>query len=63
MGDFTFWISLSLRPVLSPKSGLRPKKDNPKSEVAIFIRTEKNARTEVPPQSFAQTEFRTERRP
>ena len=25
MGDFTFWISLSLRPSLSPKYGLRPK--------------------------------------
>jgi len=25
MGDFIFWISLSLRPLLSPKYGLRPK--------------------------------------
>ena len=25
MGDFTFWISLSLRPSLSPKYELRPK--------------------------------------
>ena len=25
VGDFTFWISLSLRPSLRPKYGLRPK--------------------------------------
>jgi len=55
MGHFTLWISLSLRLSLNPKFGLRPKKNQPKSEVVFFVWTQRFA------ERLAEAELRTER--
>ena len=53
LGDFTFWISLSLRPSLSPKYGLRPKISEKRSQ--FFGLDSVIAESKVWFQRFAET--------
>jgi len=54
LGNFTFWISLSLRLSLSPKFGLRPKISQ-KVKSFFFVWSQRLAKR------LAEAELRTER--